>query len=68
MKLRVYIPSEDSLYYQSVQFGPLARHIADFDRIVTMGDFNSREGTPSFKDKNDDIYNYRDVSDTVVNE
>lgn len=64
----VYIPPEDPPYYQPVHFGALAHHAADSDKIVAMGDFNSRVGTPGIKDKNDNMYNYRDVSDIVVNE
>lgn len=64
----VYIPPEDSPYYQPVHFGTLARHAADSDKVVVMGDFNSRVGTPRIKDKNDNMYSYGDVSDIVVNE
>ena len=64
----VYIPAEDSSCYQPVHFGVLAHHAADFDKFVMMGDFNSRGGTPRFKHKNSNVYNYRDVSDIVVNE
>ena len=64
----VYIPPEDSPYYQPIHFGALARHAAESDKFVAMGDFNSRVGTPLIKDKNDNMYNYRDVSDIVVNE
>ena len=48
---------------KNVHVGALARHAA-----VAMGDFNSRVGTPHIKDKNGNMYNYRDVSDIVVNE
>lgn len=64
----VHIPPEDSPCYQPVYFGALARHVADSNEIVAMGAFNSRVGTPRIKDKIDNIYSYRDVSDIVVNE
>ena len=64
----VYIPPEDSPYYQPVHFGNLVQHSAGADKIVVMGDFNSRVGTPRIKDKNDNMYAYRDVSDIFVNE
>ena len=40
----VYIPPEDSPYFNPAEYGALAAHTRDFKSVIVLGDFNSRVG------------------------
>lgn len=42
----VYIPPDDSMYYDASWFGFLCANVHDRKRVIVMGDFNARVGTP----------------------
>ena len=63
----VYIPPEDSPYFNPAEFGALAAHTRDTNNIIVLGDFNARVGVPNIIDKNGVPYVYRGTEDLVRN-
>lgn len=66
IRRRIYTPSV-SPYYSPVQYGALARHTIDQDKVIALGDFNARVATPQLQDGNGDYYQYQGVRDNVIN-
>ncbi|KAK3871110.1 hypothetical protein Pcinc_023756 [Petrolisthes cinctipes] len=50
------------------QYGALARHTSDQDKVIVLGDFNARVATPLLADRDGNYYQYQGVQDNVVNE
>ena len=63
----VYIPPDDSPHYHPVQYGAFARYTSDAGKVVAMGDFNARVGTPIITDASGNSYQYRGVKDDYIN-
>ena len=63
----VYIPPDDSMYYDVSQFGFLNANVHDRKRFIVMGDFNSRVGTPPVLDTSDPPLSYEGIKDVTVN-
>ena len=63
----VYIPPEDSPYFNSSQHGTLEAHTHTSDNIIVLGDFNGRVGTPHIVKENGETYQYNSVNDVSVN-
>ena len=63
----VYIPPDDSMYYDVSQFGFLSANVHDRKRVIVMGDFNARVGTPLVPDTSDSPLSYVGVKDVSVN-
>ena len=57
----VYIPPEDSPYYDPALYGALAAHTKDFENILVLGDYNARIGVPNIVNKNGDPYHSLDI-------
>ncbi|KAK4295004.1 hypothetical protein Pmani_032401 [Petrolisthes manimaculis] len=64
----IYIPPNDSPYYSPAQYGALAKHTTDRDKVIVLGDFNARVATPLLADRDGNYYQYQGVQDNVVNE
>ncbi|KAK3858512.1 hypothetical protein Pcinc_035307 [Petrolisthes cinctipes] len=64
----VCIPPNDSPYYSPAQYGALARYTTGQDKVIVLGDFNSRLATPLLADRDGNYYQYQGVQDNVVNE
>ena len=45
----VYIPPDDSPYFQQADIGALAAHTADTANVIVLGDLNGRVGVPSLR-------------------
>ena len=43
----VYIPPEDSPYFQPADFGTMASHTLESENVVVLGDLNARVAVPS---------------------
>ena len=63
----VYIPPEDSPYYQPTQYGVLAAHTVETGRVIALGDLNARVGDHRTVDIAGTEYNYSGVKDHTVN-
>ncbi|MPC81071.1 hypothetical protein E2C01_075671 [Portunus trituberculatus] len=63
----VYIPPEDSPYYNASQFGEVAAGTRGSEKVVVMGDFNARVGDPIIRDEMRNLYEYQEVKDRTKN-
>ena len=63
----IYIPPDDSPHYHPAQYGTFARHTLDAGKVVAIGDFNARVGTPRITDTSGNTYEYRGVKDDSIN-
>ena len=63
----VYIPPEDSPYFQQSDIGALAAHTVESGNLVVLGDLNARVGVPNLTDSDDRPFVYTGVVDQVVN-
>lgn len=63
----VYIPPEDSLYFEQVLFGLLSGNVQNHSKVVILGDFNSRVSIPDLLDVDGRQCEYRGVKDLVLN-
>ena len=63
----IYIPPDDSPYYHPSRYGEVAARSVDQQKVVMMGDFNSRVGVPSIANDKGDEYEYEGVCDYTVN-
>ena len=63
----VYIPPDDSPYFQQCDIGELAAHTTQSGNIVVLGDLNGRISVPNLFDTNNISYIYRGVIDQTLN-
>ena len=63
----VYIPPEDSLYFDQALFGSLNAKMGNFSKAIIMGDFNARVSKPNLLDAEGVQYTYRGIKDFVLN-
>lgn len=62
----VYIPPDDSIYYDVSHFGFLNAKVRDRKRVIVMGDFNGRVGEPPTLNLPDSFVCYKGIKDTTV--
>ena len=63
----VYIPPDDSPYFQQADIGALAAHTLDSGNVVVLGDLNARVAMPSLTDSDGMPYVYSGVTDHTLN-
>lgn len=63
----IYIPPDDSPHYHHAQYGLFARRTLDAGKVVAMGDFNARVGTPIITNTSGNTDEYRGVKDDTIN-
>ena len=63
----VYIPPDDSPYFQQADIGALESHILESENTIVMGDLNARVGTPDLSNSENIPYVYSGVVDNTVN-
>ena len=64
----IYIPPNDSPYYHPSLFGSVEAYVNEHSKVVALGDYNSRVGSPCLCDSNSEQYEYAGIVDEVVNE
>ena len=63
----VYIPPDDSPYFQQSDIGALASHTLESGNVIVLGDLNARVAVPSLTDPDDIPYVYTGVVDQTLN-
>ena len=63
----VYIPPIDSAYYEQSLVANMSAHIKNKKKVVVLGDFNARPGTPIIPKKRIGFYEYDGIKDHTVN-
>ena len=63
----VYIPLEDSPYFEPSFFGNMVAKIMSHSRVVILGDFNSRVAEPALANCDDIVYRYVGIKDFTLN-
>ena len=63
----VYIPPDDSPYFQQCDIGELAAHTTQSGNIVVLGDLNGRVSVPNLLNTNNIPYIYKGVVDRTLN-
>lgn len=63
----VYIPKEDSPYFQPSLYGALAAYTLLPGRVIVMGDFSARVGEPRPTNEMKEVCDYNGVKDFTVN-
>ena len=63
----VYIPPDDSPYFEQVDLGILASNTVESGNLVVLGDLNGRVAVPNINDSNNAPYVYSGVVDLTVN-
>ena len=63
----VYIPPDDSPYFQQADIGALAAHTVGTANVVVLGDLNGRVAVPSLTDPEGVQYVYSGVVDHTLN-
>ena len=63
----VYIPPDDSPYFQQEYIGALETHTRDSENVIVLGDLNGRVAVPKFSDPDGVPYVYNGVVDPTLN-
>ena len=63
----VYIPPEDSPYFQQADIGALAAQTLESGNVFVLGDLNARVAVPNLTDSDNRPFVYTGVVDHVVN-
>ncbi|MEA3357745.1 MAG: hypothetical protein U9Q67_04920 [Patescibacteria group bacterium] len=63
----VYIPPEDSPYYDRSLLGALEGRVRDGKSVLVLGDFNARVGNPELLVEDSEMLQYENVKDLTVN-
>lgn len=63
----VYIPPDDSPYFQQECIGALDAHTRDSENVIVMGDLNARVAVPTLSDPDGGPYVYTGVVDPTLN-
>ena len=63
----VYVPPDDSPYFDPLLIGTLNAHIKECKQVIVLGDYNARVGNPCIFDKDGSAYEYRNTKDLTVN-
>ena len=63
----VYIPPEDSPYFDPSLFGFLMSKVIEYPRVIVLRDLNARVAEPEILDENNELYTYQEIKDFVMN-
>ena len=63
----VYIPPDDSPYYQASDMGSLASHTQESRNVITIGGFNARVELPNLTSADNIPYVYNGIVDNTLN-
>ena len=63
----VYIPTDDSPYYQASDMGSLASHTQESGNVIAIGDFNARVALPNLTSTDNIPYVYNGIVDNILN-
>ena len=63
----VYIPPDNSPYFQAADIGALAAHTLDSNNMFVLGDLNARVAVPALVDPEGMAYVYTGVADQTLN-
>ena len=63
----VYIPPDDSPYFQQADIGSMESHVLESGNTIVMGDLNARVAVPKLSNSDNVPYVYSGVVDNIVN-